>query len=153
MCSKAIEEFLNDNNNNIVFKSANKCVIVLRRTDNTETNEKRDNVVDKRYAKYRGSEFLVIAIIYKFTGEKRNEVYNSYYKDKKMLYKQGEIIRVDDFDINLDKICAPGIHYFRDHEAAFYYELDKVDNGEYKSWYKNGQLRDQYIYLNGKLVE
>ena len=74
MFSEAIKDFLNDNNN--VFKSANKCVIVLRRTDNTKTNEERNNVVDKRYANFRGSEFLVIAIIDKFTGEKRKKKKN-----------------------------------------------------------------------------
>ena len=149
MFSEAIKEFLNDNN--IVFKSANNCVIVLQRTDNTKTNEDRDGVTDKRYAKFRGSEFLVIAIIDKFTGEKRNEVYNSYHKDKKMLYEQGKIIRPDYFDMNLDKICAPGIHYFRDHEAAFYYELNKVDNGEYKQWHNNGQLCEEYTYVNNNI--
>ena len=148
MFSKAIKEYLNDNN--IVFKSANKCVIVLQRTDNTKTNEDRDDVTDKRYAKFRGSEFLVIAIIDKFTGEKRNEVSNSF-NEKILLYKKGEIIRPDYFYEYIDKICAPGIHYFIDHESAFYYGLDKVDDGEYKRWYENGQLCEQCTYLNGKI--
>ena len=54
--------------------------------------------------------------------------------------------------MNLDEICAQGIHYFRYHETAFYYELDKVYNGEYKSWYNNGQLWEEYTYVNGELV-
>ena len=149
MFSEAIKEFLNDNNN--VFKSANKCVIVLQRTDNTKTNEDRDDVTDKRYAKFRGSEFLVIAIIDKFTGEKRNEVSNSFYKEKKLLYKKEEIIRPDYFDEYIDKLCAPGIHYFRDYEAAFYYELNKEYNGEYKLWHDNGQLEGECTYVNGEL--
>ena len=148
MFLEAIEEFIHDNNN--VYKSANNCVIVLQRTDNTKTNEERYGVTDKRYAKFRGSEFLVIAIIDKFTGEKRNEVSNSF-NEKKLLYKKGEIIRPDYFYEYIDKICAPGIHYFIDHESAFYYGLDKVDDGEYKRWYITGQPRKECTYINSEL--
>jgi len=45
------------------------------------------------------------------------EAYSCVYTDD-FKYKLGEMITVDNFDSNLSKVCAPGIHY--------YLEIDKV---------------------------
>ena len=111
-----------------VFKSCQKeWIVVMERTDGTETNEKRLYVKDKRYAKYRASKLRVIAIINKF--DPKNiifDVVNSVYKNEKIVYKVGREVLPNFYDRDILKICAGGIHYYSTIEPAFYEEIDTI---------------------------
>jgi antitoxin component YwqK of YwqJK toxin-antitoxin module len=51
----------------------------------------------------------------------------------------------------LKNICSNGIHYFLKLECAFYYSLEKIQNGEYLNWYENGQQNIKCTYIDDKL--
>jgi antitoxin component YwqK of YwqJK toxin-antitoxin module len=134
-----------------VFKSCFKeWIVVLKKLPNTKTNESRFYVVSSQYAKFRADKLLVVDIVHKFTDQTINEIENSVYRERTIKYTKGEIATVLDFDENLNQVCSTGIHYFKNAEAAFYYELDGVENGPYKKWYENGQLNLECAYKNGK---
>jgi antitoxin component YwqK of YwqJK toxin-antitoxin module len=137
-----------------VYKSCADCVVILERLPDTVTNENRNNITNKEcklFAKYRGSNFLVKDIFHKFDSIKKvSSILNSNFENK-LEYKIGKVIIPDDFDINLEEVCSNGIHYFLKLECAFYYSLHEIQNGEYLSWYDNGQQRKKCTYTDGKL--
>jgi antitoxin component YwqK of YwqJK toxin-antitoxin module len=133
-----------------VFKSClKKWIVVLHKLTDTITNESRSNAKDLMYAKFRANKLLVVCVVNKFTQKSIDNITNSVHKEKTIIYKKGEIIEVNDFDENLENICAPGIHYFKSPEAAFYYEIPNNYFGLYKLWYGSGQLGVECTYKNG----
>ena len=74
------------------------------------------------------------------TGTLINEAfsgYNSYF-----IYKVGEMVKVDDYNKDINVICAQGIHYFLTKEAAEFYEIGsrKIKNRLFCQWNDNGCL-------------
>jgi antitoxin component YwqK of YwqJK toxin-antitoxin module len=138
-----------------VYKSCDEYVVILERLSDTITNENRNNIPNKEYksfAKYRGNKFLVKDIFHKFDSTKKiSSISNSNFNQSKLEYEIEKVIIPNDFDRNLEKVCSNGIHYFLKLECAFYYSLKKIKNGEYLSWYENGQICKKCIYTNDKL--
>jgi antitoxin component YwqK of YwqJK toxin-antitoxin module len=133
-----------------VFKSCSvDWIVVLQKLPDTKTNESRSDIKDPNYAKFRADKLHVVDIVHKITNQITNEIANTAHKEKTIIYKKGEIIEVDDFNKDLDEVCAPGIHYVKSVEAAFYYEIPDNYNGLCKSWYNNGLLYDKGIFKNG----
>jgi antitoxin component YwqK of YwqJK toxin-antitoxin module len=137
----------------LVYKSCSKeWIVILEKLPDTETNESRSKVKDSRYAKFRADKLKVIDIVHKFDSAKKiSEIKNSVYATKTITYSKGKIITVDNFDKNLNTVCAPGIHYFKSRETAHFYELGSPNNEMYKVWYDNGQLYVECTYKDGKL--
>jgi hypothetical protein len=153
-----------------VYKSCGEYVVILERLLDTITNENRNNIPNeqsKPFAKYRGSKFLVKDIFHKFDSTKKvSSISSSNFENileyeigkviipdnfdinlekvcsngihyfLKLEYEIGKIIIPDDFDTDLEKVCSNGIHYFLKLECAFYYSLQKIQNGEYLEWYE-----------------
>jgi antitoxin component YwqK of YwqJK toxin-antitoxin module len=140
-------------NEGYVFKSCSKeWIVILQKLEDTKNNELRDGVKDSMYAKFRANKLFVVNIVHKFDNSKvSHEIKNSEYADKTIVYKIWETNEVLNFDENLNKVYAPGIHYFKNPEAAFYYELKTVKNGLCKGWYANGKLWYEYAYKDGQL--
>jgi len=70
---------------------------------------------------------------------------------KRIQYKVGKKVEEPAYNKNIDVVCGEGIHFFINKEIALLYGLDKVENGDIKVWHDNGQLMDQYFYVDGKL--
>jgi antitoxin component YwqK of YwqJK toxin-antitoxin module len=139
-----------------VYKSCADCVVILERLPDTVTNENRNNITNKEckfFAKYRGSKFLVKDIFHKFDSTKKVSSISSSNFENKLEYKIGKVIISDNFDINLEKVCSNGIHYFLNLLCAFYYSLHKIQNGEYLGWYDNGQQYIKCTYTDDKINE
>jgi hypothetical protein len=123
-----------------VYKSCGEYVVILERLLDTITNENRNNIPNeqsKPFAKYRGNKFLVKDIFHKFNSTKKvSSISSSNFNQNKLEYEIGKIIIPDDFDTDLEKVCSNGIHYFLKLERAFYYSLQKIQNGEYLEWYE-----------------
>jgi antitoxin component YwqK of YwqJK toxin-antitoxin module len=137
-----------------VYKSCAEYIVILERLSDTITNENRNNITNKEYksfAKYRGNKFLVKDIFHKFDYTNKVSSISSSNFEHKLEYKIGKIIIPDNFDTNLEKVCSNGIHYFLKLECAFYYSLNKIQNGEYLEWYENGQQYIKCTYTDGKL--
>jgi antitoxin component YwqK of YwqJK toxin-antitoxin module len=95
---------------------------------------------------------LVKDIFHKFDStNKVSSISSSIFIKNKLEYKIEKVIIPDNFDTNLEKVCSNGIHYFLKLECAFYYSLQKFQNGEYLLWYDNGQQYTKCTYIDGKL--
>jgi antitoxin component YwqK of YwqJK toxin-antitoxin module len=80
----------------------------------------------------------------------------------KIIYEVGQFAIADFYNIDIDKICTNGIHYFLTLEAAFYYHY-YPRNGLTKAYLENGQIEFEMnlkntiqdgiskCYSNGKL--
>jgi antitoxin component YwqK of YwqJK toxin-antitoxin module len=135
-----------------VYKSCSKnWIVVFQKLSDTKTNESRSYVKNPMYAKFRANKLLVVDIVHKFTNESIDRIENSTYCKKKITYEKGKNVEISDFDEDLDEVCAPGIHYFKCREVAFYYELEQVENGLYKQWYDNGQRNKECTLKDGNL--
>jgi hypothetical protein len=176
---KIVDKFLNDPA--YVYKSCwyryNNYLIVLKRTSNTITNEKRNGISDPSKAAYRGSEFEVVTIINisNFDCPKitNNEVTNSfsqkqYYEkedDKKrhrvswfhsgVTYKVGKIVRPEhEFLNDIDVVKGSGIHFFTDVLRAISYKYSPpCENsrftGTWNEYLDSGELVSSWNYVNG----
>lgn len=138
-----------------VFKSCQGAwIVVLEKLSDTLTNETRDNIVEKQYAKYRADKLKVIMIFNKHNpSQTKKEVVNSFYKNLEIIYKVGEIVHSDSFDSNLNNVCTSGIHYFLNIEPAYYLECEYWGcfTGKYIQWYDNGQKRQESYRFKGHL--
>jgi antitoxin component YwqK of YwqJK toxin-antitoxin module len=128
-------------------KALNNHLVVLEIPLSAQHNMNRHEIKDKKFAKYRCSEAVVKEIVDLNTGKTVNEAYSFHKFDFK--YVKGHKVVPDKFDPNIDKVCSGGIHFFLDRQCAEFYEDGKKE-GEYKSWYDNGQLYTQGLYKDGK---
>lgn len=127
-----------------------RVIITLEIPDDAITNINRNNVVVKEYAKHRTNIAKVIKIEDQ-NGKQYDEAISGFYDYKKLIYKVNEIVKVDDYDSNLEKVCLSGIHFFLTRRVAEIYEIYSLENGLYEAWYDNGQKWREYNYVNGKI--
>ena len=139
-----------------VFKSCDNYIVVFEKLYDTITNEYRNNVSKYMYAKYRANKLKVILIINKFDPFITiKEIENTSYEDNKIRYEKDKIVEVNDYDMDLNKVCTKGIHYFKTIKQAFYWELFKFCpkyTGKLISWYENGNKKEESEYLDGRLA-
>ena len=149
-----ISKYLNDVNGiykSCVYKSCFNHIVVLEKLENTQTNECRTNIVNIPFAKYRGDKFIVRDIIHKFDNNNKVQLIKNSNYDSTITYELGKEIQSDKFDNDLNNICSNGIHYFLNIKCAFYYSLNKIENGEHLLWYDNGRQLIQCTYVEGNL--
>ncbi len=127
-----------------------RALVTLKIGSDSNTNLYRNDIVDKMYAKYRCDKATVVSITICDTDEPVTCAYSSMYKYKRIKYVVGEEVVEPFYDKDINVVCGEGIHFFLSKEVAMLYGLDKVENGEYKMWYNNGQLHIQTTYLEGK---
>jgi hypothetical protein len=155
--TEELADYINDKK--YVYKTCGDFIVVLEKLSDTITNENRSNVSqigdDKLYAKYRANKLFVKQIINKYDLSKCEKVMSSYKITAEYEitaeYKIDETVYPDKFDINIENVCSSGIHYFLNLKRAFYYNLEiEIMNGEYLSWYENGQLFAKYNFIDGQ---
>lgn len=136
-------------NPDIVYKSCGDFIVILKKLNDTITNENRCDVVDSKCAKFRANKLFTKMIINKFTGELIPEIANTSYSNK-IVYKVGKVMVVDNYDFNINTICAPGIHYFKSIDAAYYF-CNIGFLGKYKGYYDSGQIKIErdIVYIIG----
>jgi MORN repeat variant len=102
----------------------------------TITDEMRSDIKDRNYARFTTNALLVVDIINKFSNHlTKNCIYDGPCKNGQIIYSTNK---------------SPNIYYFKNPEVAYYYELNKVENGLGKVWYNNGQLYIEW-HENGQL--
>ena len=143
---------MENNKINRVYKACQNSIVTMELCEDSITNENRIDIVDLLHAKFRTNEVKVISIVHPITKVKMDEDRSIY--DKNFIYKIGET-RESNYSININKICAAGIHYFKTYEAAlsWYYrntsnEIEK--DGTYIGWYDNGQKWYEENYKDGE---
>lgn len=111
-------------NETIKYKRCGNHIIQMMRTDETKDNEKRFNVVDRRYAKFRANKLLVLKIYNEESNEFVASIEHFFYAPIK--YMVGQVVIPDAFDDDIDRVCTNGIHYFTTLFAAFFYGYNNV---------------------------
>ncbi len=132
--------------------SQQAVIIIMKKLEDTITNESKKDVADPNFAKFRASKLEVYLII---DSNDPNIEYNEYVNLSFNLitnYKKGTVIHPNYFDNNLDEICSSGIHYFKTIDAAFYYGSTIPDNysGAWYTFFDNGKISEKVNYINGK---
>ena len=94
-----------EKNEKIVYKSCDKYIIVLKLFDDSDTNEDRPNIVNKKYATYKSDKSEIMLIFNKFTKVCLNYCFH-YYNENKIEYTVGDILCND--------------IYYKSHKVAFY---------------------------------
>ncbi len=128
-----------------------RSLVTLRISSVSNTNFYRNDIVDKLHAKYRCDKATVVSITICDTDEPVTCAYSSMYKYKRIKYVVGEEVVEPFYDKDINVVCGEGIHFFLSKEVALLYGLDKVENGEHKRWWDNGQLMDCAMFIEGKL--
>jgi hypothetical protein len=140
-----------------VYKSCmNDWIVTLQPVKGTITNIDRDNVVDQRYAKFRGNKFMVVGIEHKYDPSMTTKSVTSCYDVKSLVYEIGELVEVEDYNIDKNIVCTSGIHFFLTRETAFSYEKPSHEyfeqfSGHYVKYYDDGKKSVESAYENGKL--
>lgn len=136
---------------NIVWKSCGNYIVTLQKLPDSITNESRKSIAVSLTAKYRADKLKVIKIENKdYPEETLESIENTFHKSKTVIYIVGEIVSVDDFDTDLEKVCTTGIHYFKSKEVAFYWDRDTPENGKLIGWHENGNKKSEVTYVAGK---
>jgi len=141
-------------NDNFVYKSCGHWVVIMKKLPETLTNETRNNIINKSYAKFRANTLHVVLIIHKLNISKTiNSIHNTVYH-KKIIYRVGRTINIKNFDLDLDTICSAGIHFFCSYKAAFFFEFGNLMvrnyTGKWNQWSDDGDKIIKGQYINGE---
>lgn len=129
---------------NLLYAPFDQYIVILTYTNKSITNEDRVDIIDKKYAKYEGTNLQVLQIKNKHTKNPH------------------ESVEADNIRITICDIIIGPLMYFLSDERAYNYEgcyycqhyKDKphveIPNGEHKEWYNNGQLHMKGNHKNNK---
>jgi antitoxin component YwqK of YwqJK toxin-antitoxin module len=131
-----------------VYKSAKNCIVTLELLNDSESNLDRCDVIDMNHAMFRCKKALVLNIEDKDTKNTLPMVSSDY--TPAFNYIINEIVTVDDYDLDKNNVCSPGIHFYLTHETAYFHKKI-VKNGYYKEWHPNGQFKEHCTYVDGKI--
>ncbi len=132
----------------LCYKKCGNYIVKMKKLPDTRTNETRTGVIDRKHAKFRADKLFVVSIEHETTGEKIDEIENTFYEEK-VCYIVSQEVSVEDYDPDLNRVCTTGIHYFLSRESAFYWNIAKVKDGQYYKWYENGQKNEECTYRDG----
>jgi antitoxin component YwqK of YwqJK toxin-antitoxin module len=134
-----------------VAKSFDKRVVItLEIPEDAITNVKRTNIVHAETAKYRTNKAKVIKIE-DSDGKTYEEAVSFQYYNGTLTYNLKQGIRCPDFDMNLEKVCSNGIHFFLTKSLAETYGLKTIENGVLTAWHDNGTKYEETPFVNGKI--
>lgn len=138
-----------DVSNNSVYK---EWLVIMQKLDDTLTNEKRSDVLFMDHAKFRANKLKVIEIVNVHdTNITQNCIVNAFDR-KKTVYTVGDIVKPDEYDANINKVCSNGIHYYRSLLAAYSYrDPPSMHTGVWMQFSDNGTYTKTY-YVAGKEI-
>lgn len=162
-CVKRCSRYLDDPM--FVYKMCNGMwIVVLQKLESqmTSTNEARDDVSCKSFAKYRANKLRVIDIfdadnvdmdtksITNRTVIARPSGDKAAARTIETVYEVGKIVEPDSYDTNINSVCAGGIHYFKTIYAAYFYRQRPQNySGCWLAYYENGQMSSSTKYVMG----
>jgi antitoxin component YwqK of YwqJK toxin-antitoxin module len=149
-CKDRCSKYFDDRN--YVYKSCAGYVVVLKKTQNTITNENRKGIINVNCAKLRGDIFIVADIVPKSNDLKElTKITNTIFYGDVITYEIGSIVKSNGYNMNLDDIRTTGIHYFNTFEPAFYYNfiMTKGYTGDFIGYHDNGVVSATYRYKDG----
>lgn len=149
-------EYINDPY--CVYTCVGNYIVVMKKCDETKTNELRDRVVDPKFARFRANRLLVLVIFNKFVPNVRINYVNAQYGWPH--YEVNKIISDNRYDPNINYARGSGIQYTRTIEPAFHCVGDghvavgskmfEHVTGTWMKWFDNGTKSDEFEIVNGK---
>lgn len=137
---------------NIRYKKCRQHRIVVLEVDLTESNnEKRNNITNYIYAKYRYKK-VTIRKIFDMNNEDITFDTAICLRDEKFVYTVGQTIIVENYDPDLEQTCAPGIHGFISLIMAKSFGEKSILDGLYIVADERGNVQDKYLFENGFIV-
>ncbi len=135
----------------VAYKGKEKYIVTLEiPLENNQHNINRPDIVDSNYAKMRCEKARVLCIEKLLSGQIVSDntvVYSDY--DSEFKYIKGDVLSVSNFDSDITKVCAPGIHFYLTKEATFYHEnCMQVGNWTFKDIDENGRLLESCDYFS-----
>ncbi len=132
------------------FENKYDCIVILKKpSENFQCNETRQNIVNKKFAKFRCNGLITVAIYdllhKKFINGFSHFVYVESREGWSIQYRVGKLSVPNSYNKNIEEICTHGIHYFLSLEAALCYK-----DGFVTQRFANG-IKHYYNH-NGKLV-
>ncbi len=135
------------------YKACRNSIVTLKLLNDSVTNEKRDDVVNDKYAKFRCDKARVVNIKNVKTGKlmkKDASIYSSGFH-----YRMGKVVKTY-FDEDINKVYCSSIHYFKTDKAAlswFYRQCGKnFPDGKWTWWHENGQKLSEGTYKDKRFV-
>ena len=130
--SRLFNKLSNDILKDIVYGRHNWKIIAMKKLPDTKTDENRNDIVDKYYARYKADKLLL-------------------YKENEYVYDKYYYLR-EDYIIYNNEMNGKRIKWYDNgqKEKECIYKDGKPD-GKYKALYGNGQKFIECIYKNGKL--
>jgi antitoxin component YwqK of YwqJK toxin-antitoxin module len=136
MFPELITKLVDHQKNGCVFTSCgDDWIIVFVRTTNTRTNEKRTCIVNRKFAKFMGSGFMVKDIIHKFDP---SQIITSIIDADNKKYEIGN-------KTHGDSIC-----FFVTFIPAHYHQSNKLRNGIHMKWGDDESLLSWVSYANAR---
>ena len=140
---------MSNSGSDLCYKSCGDYVVSMKKLADTICNESRKGIVDPLHAKFRADKLLVISIQHKFSGKIIDRIQNTSYH-KQIWYVVSEVVSVLDYCLNLEEVCAQGIHYYLSKDPAFYWGNRQL-HGLKIFWHDNGQKYEECNYVDGKI--
>lgn len=136
----------------LIYKACINSIVTMRLLPDSITNEERAGVTNPNFAKFRTNKVKVVSIIDPNTMERKNKARSLC--DSTFTYMVDSTIVVH-FNIDIDKVCSSGIHYFKTREAAlswYYLHHEKIE-GKHVAYNDNGGKTYKFVYSDKKQVE
>lgn len=142
------------NVNRCVYKRcAHSKLVVMEKLPETRTNEKRTNVSNFLFAKFRADMLKTVAIFDIHNPQKRIHRVANRFKDDCVEYSVGNVTVASGFDESLNLVKGRGLHYFHTLDCAFYFrDPVKSYSGPWYEWYHSGSPMKCGDVINGKPV-
>ena len=133
------------------FKTADNCIVIMRKRSNTRTNEKRNGVVNTKYAYFRADGLDVIAIIDITTLSSKDAAISNM--NSNCVYRVGEYITPNRYNENIDSVYTCGIHYFKEITPAFFRGHDnRIYSGHCYEWLDDGAIISKFYRYHGRII-
>jgi antitoxin component YwqK of YwqJK toxin-antitoxin module len=126
-----------------------RVVITLDIPDDAITNVARTSVLVKDTAKYRTNKAKVLKIE-DDDGKEYTEAVTGFFIVKSLTYKLNDLVKVSDYDMDVEQVCSSGIHFFRTKRIAELYGRNSIENGLFQRWHDNGEKDEECTFRNGK---
>lgn len=125
-------------------------LIILEKLIDSKTNEKRKNVANKKYAKFRANKLNIVEIININSPDITKTQITHKCGDSKVIYKVGSTICSSHYDENIEHVRTNGVHYFKTIDCAYFYKDIPIDHsGPIYNWYNDGRKAYEGYYLEG----
>ncbi len=127
----------------IKYKRCYHYLIVLYITSDIETNENRNRVIDKRFAKFRAARAWCVCIFDTFVMKTVSKYLNHVGEFSANYYANGWVFPTF-YDTNVNNICSAGIHFFNHCLGAYFYHQMNEDDDSVKIDFDNSGCVDTW---------